>query len=192
MKFLRAAVFLLAMPLALRADEAGRRILAEVNFARTQPQAYAQILAEHASARHSGAVSEAVRFLEKAAPLPPLTYSPGLAQAALSHVNDQGASGQTGHRGSDGSRCFHRISRYGQWLEAIGENISYGRGGSRSTVIRLIVDEGVRDRGHRLNLFSRTFHVAGIAVGPHARYGAMCVMDFAGGFVERSEGFAGR
>ena len=40
---------------------------------------------------------------------------------------------------------------------------------------------------HRKNIFNRNFRVTGIAVGPHARAGTMCVMDFATGFVEAGE-----
>lgn len=51
-------------------------------------------------------------------------------------------------------------------------------------MISLIVDAGVRDRGHRKNIFMRDFGVVGVACGSHSRYGTMCVMDFAGGFIE--------
>ena len=57
-------------------------------------------------------------------------------------------------------------------------------------MVRLIVDEGVRGRGHRRNLFSPTFHVVGIATGAHAAYGSMCVMDFAGDFLEHGRELA--
>ena len=166
----------------LRAEETGRQILAEINLARTQPQAYAEIVA-----RSEGGSREAVRFLQRAKPLPALGHSPGLAQAAQSHVGDQGASGGFGH-----VNTFQRIARYGEWLGAAGENIDYGRGGVRASVVRLIVDEGVLGKKHRANIFSKSFRVAGIAAGPHARYGAMCVMDFAGDFIERGSRFAAR
>jgi hypothetical protein len=51
----------------------------------------------------------------------------------------------------------------------------------------LIVDQGVPNRGHRRIIFCPDFTVAGAARGPHARYGAMCVIDFAAGFAEKGE-----
>ena len=177
----------LAVPLASHANEMGRRILDEINLARSQPQAYAEIVA-----RSAGGSREAVRFLQRASPLPPLAHSSGLAEAAQSHVEDQGARGGFGHAGRDGAHSFQRIARYGEWLGAAGENIDYGGGGVRACVVRLIVDEGVLGKKHRANIFSKNFRVAGIAAGPHARYGAMCVMDFAGDFIERGSRFAGR
>ena len=190
MKSLLLILTCLALPFALRADEAGRRILAEINFARTQPHAYASIVAQSAGSRR--AVAETVRFLERATPLPPLEHSTGLSQSALSHVFDQGRTGGFGHAGSDGAHSFDRIARYGQWHGAVGENIDYGSSSPRAIVVRLIVDEGVMGRKHRANIFSKSFHVAGIAAGPHARYGAMCVMDFAGDFIARGSSLADR
>jgi len=54
-------------------------------------------------------------------------------------------------------------------------------------VVTLIVDQGVPNRGHRHNIFCRDFKCAGAACGSHARYGTMCVIDFAGGFLEKGE-----
>ena len=190
MKLISALLTCLAFSLELRASEAGGHILAEVNLARTQPRAYAQIVARSASG--SRASAEAVRFLERVSPLPPLGYSGGLSQAALGHVLDQGSTGSIGHAGRDGAHSFDRIARYGQWLGAVGENIDYGHRDARAIVVRLIVDEGVAGRKHRANIFNKIYRVAGIAAGSHARYGAMCVMDFAGDFIERGSGLATR
>ncbi|MEO7317481.1 MAG: CAP domain-containing protein, partial [Chthoniobacteraceae bacterium] len=89
-------------------------------------------------------------------------------------------------------RSFERIARSGEWQGAVGENIDYGGGDVRAIVVRLIIDKGVAGRKHRANIFNKTYRVAGIAAGPHARYGAMRVMDFAGDFIERGDGIAAR
>src|SRR5687768_13001014 len=59
------------------------QVLAEINLARTQPQMYARIVAETARPGREGekAIREAVRFLEKARPLPALSLSAGLSRA---------------------------------------------------------------------------------------------------------------
>ena len=190
MLLFRSALVLLFLPLAMRAEDTGKRVFEEINLARTQPRAYAQIVAAHAG--RSRAVTEAVHFLERTAPRQPLTFSPGLTQAALSHVLDQGATGKIGHTGRDGARSFDRMARYGRWGGAAGENIDYGNEDPRSIVVRLIVDEGVPGRQHRANIFRPAFRVAGVAAGTHARFGAMCVIDFAGAFAERGAGLAAR
>ncbi len=172
----------MALPMALRADDDdAREVLAEMNLARTQPREYARIVAR--SARPGRAATEAVHFLQKVAQLPPLRHSSALAGAAREHVSEQGARGAVGHSGRRGESPFRRIARHGTWLGSVGENIDYGGGSARATVIRLIVDEGTLFRKHRANIFSRAFRVTGIATGAHARYGSMCVMDFADGFI---------
>ena len=67
----------------------------------------------------------------------------------------------------------------------IGEVINYGPETARMTVIMLVIDDGVPDRGHRKNLFNPDFRTAGAAIGPHKGYGAMTVVDMADSFTAR-------
>jgi uncharacterized protein YkwD len=68
-----------------------------------------------------------------------------------------------------------------QWTGSIGENISYGPDDGLEVVLQLIIDDGVPDRGHRANIFSPDFRLAGVACGPHPTFRTVCVIDFAGG-----------
>jgi uncharacterized protein YkwD len=80
-----------------------------------------------------------------------------------------------------------RIERHGTVLQGvIGENIAYGPSDPRRLVMQLIIDDGVPDRGHRKNLYNSKFNSAGVACGPHPDFGTMCVINFAKGFLERS------
>ena len=190
MKFFATLALALALACAVsaRADDLAAQVQAELNLARTAPRQYARIVASRALGhRHiegDRVVEEAVRFLEKARALPPLTRSEGLSASALSHVLDAGPSGARGHAGSDGSTPWKRMARFGRWSGHAAENISYGERDARGVVVSLILDDGVRDRGHRLNIFSRDLLRIGVACGPHAGYGTMCVMDFAEAFAE--------
>ena len=49
---------------------------------------------------------------------------------------------------------------------------------------RMLVDDGVRGRGHRKNIFNPIYNVAGAAYGSHARFGSVCSIDFASGYAE--------
>jgi uncharacterized protein YkwD len=131
------------------------------------------------------AVEEAVAFLEKAMPLPPLRCSRGLSWAAGDHQRDQAGSGGLGHRGSGGSSLAQRVGRYGNWQGALAENITYGFEDPCEIVASFIIDDGVPDRGHRLNLFNPSYRVLGLAYGYHPQYRSMCVVDFAAGFREK-------
>ena len=196
MKILVALLALILIPVAARCAELPEQVLAEINFARTSPQQYAQIVAAYAATvrlqEGPGIVRETVRFLEKQQPLAPLANSNGIRQSALSHVADIGPGGARGHKGSDGSWPWDRIARYGQYMGGAAENIDYGRHGAREIVIRMVMDDGVKSRGHRKNIFNRDYRVAGAAAGFHGVYGAMCVVDFAGGFVEGADRVATR
>lgn len=191
MSFRISFFFLLLATVAARADDLARQVLDEVNLARTQPQQYAEILAGNAAnfrgSEGQRAVDEAVAFLRKARPLPALSWSRGIGQAALSHALDVGPRGGHGHNGSRGETPWKRMARFGKFEGSAGENIDYCHSDPRAIVASLIIDNGVRNRAHRANLFNRAFRVAGIAVGPHATWGSMCVMDFASGYVEAGE-----
>ncbi len=177
---------LFSLPLICRASIDGA-VLNEINFARTHPADYAQILEARMQAvpgANANCFHEAADFLRRQRPLDPLRRAPGLMASARQHVADQGPTGGYGHRGIDGSDPWSRMAKAGQLIGRAGENISYGYSDARTIVVTLIVDQGVANRGHRHNIFCPDFKVAGAAYGPHARYGAMCVIDFAGGFEE--------
>jgi len=164
-------------------------VLRELNLARQSPSLYADFVAESRPfhmIEHGRAVDEAVHFLKKVRSLPPLTLSTGMCRAAADHCSEQ-VGGQLGHDGKDRSTPGDRISRYGSWSTTWGENISYSRKTAREVVVALIVDDGVRGRGHRKNIFNPKFNYAGAAFGPHARYRTVCTIDFAGGYTDRSD-----
>jgi uncharacterized protein YkwD len=169
-------------------------VLRELNLARENPKLYATFVAESRPfhmIEHGRAVNEAVHFLNKSRPLPPLTLSPGMSHAAADHCAEQ-VAGQLGHDGADRSSPGERISRYGSWSNTWGENISYSQKTARGVVLALIIDDGVRSRGHRKNIFNSKFNYAGAAFGPHARYRTVCTIDFAGGYAERTDSLASR
>jgi uncharacterized protein YkwD len=177
-----------------QAQVSAAAVIREINLARENPSLYATFAAEARPfhmIEHGHAVDEAVRFLKKARPLPQLTLSAGMSRAAADHCGEQ-VEGQLGHDGADRSSPGDRISRYGTWSVTWGENISYGQKTARGIVLTLIIDDGVRSRGHRKNIFNPKFNYAGAAFGPHARYRTVCSIDFAGGYAERGEALVAR
>jgi uncharacterized protein YkwD len=195
-------LFLLAAPAAAMDHGLDRQVLAEINLARSAPRTYAGFLRTLSGRFHgtyyqmpgsttrmqtsegAKAVNEAIRFLSRQNPLPPLSWSDGLAEAAAELAEEQDRSGGTGHNGRQSGGVKERVERHGQWDRQLAENIGYGPTGARNMVMQLIIDDGVPDRGHRKNTFSAAFRRAGVACGSHPRFGSMCVIDFAEKFRE--------
>jgi uncharacterized protein YkwD len=185
-----ASLFALA-PAAAHAGEFDEQILSELNFARAHPREYAtrmlsepvsdweQRLSKSGCATDAIAYAEAVEFLMRQDPLPPLKPDDLLAAAALEHVSEQGPSGETGHSGSGGERFSDRLRRHGVRAELAAENIAYGPPTPSDVVRELIIDSGVPSRGHRRNIFHPAMAAAGVNCGPHREYATMCVIDFA-------------
>ena len=58
--------------------------------------------------------------------IPALQWESEMQRASLDHVNDHGPKNLTGHKGSDGSKPFERLARYGHCPGLSGENLAYG------------------------------------------------------------------
>ena len=175
-----------------------QNLIAEHNRVRQNPQSYIPILEAYlASMNAQGnipngcgrnctlltnegkpAVEEAIEFLRNQPAVGALTLSTGAAQAAKAHAQDQ-SNGTIGHTGSDGSRPGERLARFGVQNSGSGENIAYGPATAQQVMLNLIVDDGVPDRGHRINIFSPNWTMAGAGCGPHAGYGTVCVIEYA-------------
>lgn len=172
------------------------QVLERINHARQNPRAYADELRDYRryfegdvvfapgdpdgvyTREGISAVDEAIDFLERQAPLPPLGHGDLLALAAQDHAEDQGDVGATGHRSRDGAGPGERVKRRGGDVY-VGESISYGMADADAVVRQLIVDDGVPGRGHRALLFQNDFRFAGVGCGTHRRYGHLCVVDLA-------------
>ena len=170
-------------------------VLDELNFARTKPKEYAEIInlrrknfkgkiykepgkIDIKTNEGVSALDEAVSLLRKTKPMPPLTMSGCLILAAQQHVNDIGPRGIVGHYGSDGSAPHDRIEKYTSCLYSSGECIAFGSDSPRDVVIDLLIDDGVRDRGHRKLILDADFIIAGVATGMHKVYRTTTVIDF--------------
>jgi uncharacterized protein YkwD len=179
-----------------------KEIVYEINLFRSNPAQYAEkYIAPLAKNYHKNilqypgdkpiktvegvkALHECVRELKNATPKPILYPNIALTKAADDHCRDQSKSGRTGHIGSDKSTLKTRIERYGKWNVRIAENIAYGNTSARQMVIFLLIDDNVKNRGHRINMLNPDFKLIGVSTATHPEYLTMCVMDFAGGMVE--------
>lgn len=172
-----------------------QRVLDELNRFRTAPATLAEDLRvfrtwhdgdllripglKYAIATQEGvpAVDEALAFARAQNALPPLRYSPVLAQAAADHAAYL-SEGRTGHFGPDGTDASDRVTRRGGG-PYVAEIISFGYDDAPGVARQFVVDDGVPDRGHREIMFSGRYRYAGVACGPHPRYRSLCVVNLA-------------
>jgi uncharacterized protein YkwD len=131
---------------------------------------------------HAGEFEEAVLAKLNQVRAHPQSYA-RIAAAARQHAARQGPRGDVGH-GAPGS-LGQRLRSAGLYAGLEAESISYGQESPRDVIRQLVVDSGVPDRGHRHDLFGRAYQAAGVACGPHAEWGSMCVIDLAGAIVRR-------
>ena len=122
---------------------------------------------------------EAIQFLKSLPPLKPLQWDVNLTRSAQEHVDDIGPKGLLLYQSSDGTEPEDRISKYGNYIESLGENIDFGPNDAMGVIISLTLDDGEEERPHRENLFKQDYQKVGIACGPHKTEFQMCVMDFA-------------
>ena len=179
-----------------------KQIIYEINLLRSNPSDYADKFLKPLSKSFKGkymyypnelplkteegvnALTECIAELKKAKPASIVYPSQGLSKAARDHVKDQSKTGRTGHIGSDNSNLKARVDRYGKWKVRIAENIAYGNTSARQVIIFLLIDDNVKNRGHRINMLQPDFKLIGVSTGSHPEYQTMCVMDFAGGMAD--------
>lgn len=181
-------------------EELERQIVAAVNRLRRDPRAFAAELERYRTfidgnlvrfpdrdrpvIAHEGvaAVDEALAAIRRVDPLPQLEVSAGLTRAARAHAVDVGRAGHIEHVGSDGSQPHQRMARFGELLGYSAENINTRHRRGLWAVIDLFVDDGVKSRGHRLNLIGKAYRHIGVGCAPHIKWEVVCVMDLAEDF----------
>ena len=102
--------------------------------------------------------------------LPALRHDPRLDRAAAMHARDMASRRFFSHRGSNGSRAFHRIRASGYNACYAAENIARGPATAAQAT-----SAWMRSPGHARNILSRKSIAAGVAKAP----GNYWVMVFA-------------
>ena len=131
--------------------------------------------------------NEAIQYLKSLSPLPPFEWDDCLAQSAQEHVDDIGPKGLLLYQSSDGTEPEDRISKYGNYVDSLGENIDFGPNDEIGVIVSLTLDDGEEERPHRDNLFKNDYKKIGIACGPHQSEFQMCVMDMAYDFIPKGQ-----
>ena len=125
------------------------------------------------------AIEEAIIFLKSQKPINELEYNEELSLAAEDHINDIGKKGLTSHEGSNGKDLPERIEKYIEWEDLIAESLDFGFFNPENIILNLLIDDGVKERYQRENLFNEEFNYCGIACGKHRDLNISCVFIYA-------------
>ena len=159
-------------------DDEEKKVILFMNMARYNGPLFADTFLEsylrEKQMDNNSYVKSLRRDLKKLDRLSPLIPEKDLSAVAGGHALESGKQGSTGHQGF--KQRFEPL--LGNPYSHVGENCSYGYERAIDIVLGLLVDEGVKDLGHRHNILSDDFNSIGVAIRPHKRYRTNCVMDF--------------
>lgn len=155
-----------------------KKVLTIMNLARIDGKLFSETIlpgyVEQNGLQNNSYVKSLYRDLKKTKDLVPLVPEKDLTSIAQGHAKNSGESGHIGHK--DFKKRFEPFM--GNPYTGVGENCSYGYATAVDIVITLLIDDGVKDVGHRVNILNPEFNSAGVAIRPHKGYRYNCVIDF--------------
>ena len=193
-----ALLFTVQWAAAQNAKVIEAEVIAELNFARTEPQRYATERLEPLLKRFESdklsyvnsegdrmmtsegvdAVVEAIAEMKKATPCGKLTANPNLTKMAQAFATDLGKNGITGHVDSRGNGMNARFVEAGYSNNWTSECLDFGNRNAIDIVLSLIVDDGVQSRGHRKVIMTPKYTDVGVGFATHIEYDFCAVIDF--------------
>lgn len=161
-----------------------RESLYWVNYFRQNPRRFWNLVMKEFLVQFPEAKSPYTRSLEAdilKAPqsLPLLALDSGLIRMASAHAEDlKKRNGIISHTSSGGRTFVQRIQTAGRYTCG-AENIFNGSFNGLESLIALLIDHGVADKGHRVNLLDPKFQLIGISFIAFTPGKGILVQDFA-------------
>jgi hypothetical protein len=159
-------------------SEEEKKVVFFMNLARLDGPLFAEtVLDEYVRANeipNNSYLRSLYRDLRKTEGLPLLLPEEDLTSIAQGHANLSGKTGHTGHKNFN--KRFEPF--LGNPYTNVAENCSYGHSRAIDIVVSLLIDDGVKNLGHRLNTLNPEFNSVGVAIREHSRYRFNCVIDF--------------
>jgi uncharacterized protein YkwD len=155
-----------------------KAMIKEINLIRFNPQAYIAVVEEYVRYMKAdnlngdfykdeiSVAQELIMELKNTPTLSILKPSEGIYRGAKIHGDAAKIHGSVDHQGQDGSFPWDRVKKYDKSMADGGENIVGGLSDIRKAVLILLIDSGIKGRGHRAALlYSGWTHVACYEVG---------------------------
>lgn len=152
-----------------------KKVILYTNLARLDGQHFAEtfLTTYLQNAKPTSYTRSLYRDLKKVSNLPPLMPEKDLYLAANGHALKSGKRGTIGHQGFD-ARFKPLMGDY----NAVAENCAYGYDRAIDIVVGLLIDEGIKNLGHRKNMLDPVYNSVGVSIENHKSYKYNCVMDF--------------
>jgi len=178
-------------------DRIKKEVIIETNRIRTNPKAYIPILERYLenfddyiltrpdknecieTQEGPRAYKEAIEFLKNQKPINEIEFDEEASKVAEEYAKILSNSGEE-ENGEDEHHIEERVDKYLEYDYAISENIDFGGSTGVEVIVNLLVDDGVKLRTHRENLFSNKFQYYGVAVVTHPEYDYCTVIDYFG------------
>ena len=176
-----------------------REVIIESNRIRTNPKAYIPILEEYLNNfdgnlltlpdKHEileteegpKAYKEAIEFLKNQKPINAIEFDEEASKAAQDY--SKFLSNSKEDQVENENQIEQRVEKYLDYDYSISENIDFGGSSGVEVIVNLLVDDGVKNRTHRDNLFSDKFEYYGVAVFEHPEYDYCTVIDYFGDII---------
>ena len=129
------------------------------------------------------AVRELYLELQEAESMPLFYPSKGMSKASADHARYMRRTATASHEGGGGLTA--RVSKHGQWVSGLAENLAWATTNAHETIVNLMIDDGVRNRGHRKNILNPAYTKVGVANDEHPRFATSWVINYAVDFIEK-------
>ena len=181
-------------------EQIKKQVIIETNRIRTNPKAYIPILEKYLenfddniltrpdknecieTQEGPKACKEAIEFLKNQKPINEIEFDEEASKVAEEYAKVLSNSGEE-ENGEDEFHIEQRVEKYLDYDYAISENIDFGGSTGVEVIVNLLVDDGVKLRTHRENLFSDKFQYYGVAVSTHPEYDYCTVIDYFGDII---------
>ena len=159
----------------LTSDE--KKVIHLMNLARIDgPKFYSTIAKPYlAEMKPNNFTRSLTNKLKKTKGLAPLKVDRVLYELAQSHATAMGKYGKIGH-----DKYLQRMKPIQNKYNSLGENCDYGFADPLTIVMRLLIDEGNPEYGHRKAILNTEFIYVGVSIKPHSKWQWNCVQEFGG------------
>ena len=176
-----------------------REVIIESNRIRTNPKAYIPILEEYLdnfdgnllrlpdkneileTEEGPRAYKEAIEFLKNQKPINTIEFDEEASKVAQDYSKFLFSSKED--QIEDEAQIEQRVEKYLEYDYSLSENIDFGGSTGIEVIVNLLVDDGVKNRIHRDNLFSDKYDYYGVGVFEHPDYDFCTVIDYFGDII---------